>query len=413
MGCLEKPFVASSNSITGFSEFEELKLDFTQVIRGPMMYHFRHHFLAVIFFVFLVLIGCGCNDEENPCTPEIPATATIFVDSSPDSLNVPWTLSGPAEFLSAGTGDLTINGLALGTYTIEWGDVPDWEKPNPHVLSLTLAEGETRTFAGSYSEVRIPTGTIQIESAPEDLDVSWLLAGPNGTNFSGENDSTLTEMAIGEYSVTWESASGWEAPDVLSQVLLDGETVTFSGEYSIILPPNTTTGILMANFVEIYERMLHEDYDSFLHPDYLYILSDETVADWEHSEFPFSEPYFDKDAALNIHGNIFSGSDGMNRFGDLVSPIQSINVLLLDQLASWTQVDESHQYFGGQDAYYNRYRVVIQFQTAEVRFDVNQDMDFYIKIVDGILYLLGQEGLPLWATATESITFDDVLALYR
>jgi hypothetical protein len=159
------------------------------------------------------------------------------------------------------------------------------------------------------------------------------------------------------------------------------------------LPPAVTTDILMDNFKKIYEGMLYAEYEAMLHPNYRTILLNATIEDWQNSGTPLDQAYFDRDTELQIHRNIFDNLGGVNEDGEPVDPIESIKVIVLDKIGVWTNVNESNENFGGQDAYWNRFQVFIHFeQPNSKRFEVDQQVDFYAKQVDGIWKMLGQEG---------------------
>jgi len=88
-------------------------------------------------------IRCVRDDEE-------PTTGTIVIDPEPDALNAPWSLSGPGGYNNSGNGDLTLNDLDIGDYTITWGAVAGWITPPGEMQTLTA--GATITFTGTYVE---------------------------------------------------------------------------------------------------------------------------------------------------------------------------------------------------------------------------------------------------------------------
>ena len=99
-----------------------------------------------------LLLALGCTEPE--LTP-LPPEQTVLINAEPDDLNAPWELSGP-ETLFPGNGDTTITDLLSGTYTIHWGDVPDWNTPNPDSQILDLPAGGTITFTGNYTQIIVP-----------------------------------------------------------------------------------------------------------------------------------------------------------------------------------------------------------------------------------------------------------------
>jgi len=90
------------------------------------------------------------------CIKDTPGT--IFINSIPDSINAPWSISGPDGYTSSGNGDDTLTNLEIGDYTITWGIVPDWIKPAN--LRYTISWGDTANFDGNYMEAPDSTGTV-------------------------------------------------------------------------------------------------------------------------------------------------------------------------------------------------------------------------------------------------------------
>ena len=160
---------------------------------------------------------------------EEPTTGTIVIDPEPDALNAPWSLSGPGGYNNSGNGDLTLTDLDIGDYNIAWEDVTGWITPSGEMQTLTA--GGSVTFSGTYTE-EPTTGTIVIDPEPDALNAPWSLSGPGGYSNSGNGDLTLTDLDIGDYTITWENVSGWFVPPGEMQALTAGGTVTFSGTYT-------------------------------------------------------------------------------------------------------------------------------------------------------------------------------------
>ena len=85
----------------------------------------------------------------------IQQPGTIIIDPNPNSLNAPWTITGPSGFSQTGNGDLTLTNRLPGSYTVTWGLVTTLghaaapTRPSPHTLrDLT----SSRTFSNPTSE---------------------------------------------------------------------------------------------------------------------------------------------------------------------------------------------------------------------------------------------------------------------
>ena len=83
-----------------------------------------------------------------------PSVVRLVVDPDPDDVQAPWLLTGPLGYSKHGCGDLDINlpaGL-LGDFTLTWEEVLLWTTPADNPLVLTVAAGDTVSFAGTYSQ---------------------------------------------------------------------------------------------------------------------------------------------------------------------------------------------------------------------------------------------------------------------
>jgi endonuclease/exonuclease/phosphatase family metal-dependent hydrolase len=73
--------------------------------------------------------------------------------------------------------------------------------------------------------------TVVVDCEPDSIGGTWQLLGPDGIVVNASGDSTITNMALGEYSVTWQPVTDWTTPDPLTQTLTAGETAEFFGQY--------------------------------------------------------------------------------------------------------------------------------------------------------------------------------------
>jgi len=175
----------------------------------------------------VVMVGCGDDDDDNPITPA-SGVGTIVVDPAPDGIAAPWILRGPAEEVRNGTADQTLTDLATGDYTLTWRAVTGYTTPAAE--TRTLAAGQTVTFTGVYAEQTVASGTIVIDQTPDDLaGAGWALTGPR--SLAGSGDATLTEMPVGQYTLSWVTVVGYATPASSTQTLATGATVDFGGTY--------------------------------------------------------------------------------------------------------------------------------------------------------------------------------------
>ncbi len=120
------------------------------------------------------------------------------------------------------------------------------------------------------------TGTIIIGPNPDHLNAPWVLTGPQPD--SGNGDETLTDMPVGEYTLTWGAVSGYITPSQQVKSLdPDGTTafdVTYapdgsgpeppamievpSGEFLMGEPENTCTDVHMVTLTRDFLLGQHE-----------------------------------------------------------------------------------------------------------------------------------------------------------
>lgn len=107
--------------------------------------------LAYLGFLFLTIIGVlligGCVGDDDPVTPDPNRNSTIVISPVPESLEAPWTLTGPDDFSRSGTGAQTLN-VYPGDYTIVWGKVQGLATPPQE--SVTLSPEESTILHGIY-----------------------------------------------------------------------------------------------------------------------------------------------------------------------------------------------------------------------------------------------------------------------
>ena len=85
---------------------------------------------------------------------EIPAVSgSIFIQTAPDSISIPWHLTGPAGFDSTDSGNVVFAEMDPGQYRITWLDLPGWRPPEVNPRDETLVEGSNIQFTGTYVPV--------------------------------------------------------------------------------------------------------------------------------------------------------------------------------------------------------------------------------------------------------------------
>lgn len=106
------------------------------------------------------------------------------------------------------------------TKTINYG-----YDPAGNLLSSTLTSGSAAT------------GSVVVNPSPDSLSAPWTLTGPNSYSRTGNGDATLTNLNVGDYTVTWGDVTGWlkPAPASVTKAVTNGGTTTFTGVYNIAL----------------------------------------------------------------------------------------------------------------------------------------------------------------------------------
>ncbi len=341
-------------------------------------------------------------------------SGSISIEPMPACIDAPWVLSGPNGFITDGShGTVVWSDLEEGDYLLNWGHVPGWVTPDPDSLSANLPDGGFITFTGVYVEKE--TGMIAIDPSPDSINAPWHLQGPDGFEYEGAGDLTLANIMVGDYTVTWDDVKNWATPAMETLTVLADEVATFAGVYKIDLPSATSPDILVSNFHRVYESMFFEGYESLLHEDHRTIVLQSTIDEWAGGDSPLTSLYFDRELAALIHQNIFGGMAGVGPYGNPLPPIDSTDIPVLDREGVWDPVESTVEYFGGFDAYYARYNVLLHFNKPDgTRFEVDQTMDFIVIEDTGVWKLLGI--IPFEnksAVATENASYDGVLALYR
>ena len=180
--------------------------------------------LNLVAVVLLIVSGCSGDDATGPSD-----SGTIVINASPESVDAPWILAGPASSIATGNGSRVLTDQTVGDYTVTWIDVPRWSTPLNETRSL--AAGATLTFNGVYTEL-VGNGTIVIDPTPDDIDAPWTLSGPSGYIENGNGDSALTHQVAGDYTLSWGDVAGWDAPAGQTQFLAEDGELTFAGTYT-------------------------------------------------------------------------------------------------------------------------------------------------------------------------------------
>jgi len=200
-------------------------------------------------------VAAGATVTYSGVYVEDAGSGTIVIDPSPDSINAPWTLTGPDSYSGNGNGDQTLNDMPPGYYTVNWGSVDDWTRPADETLALSA--DATVTYSGVYVE-EAGSGTIVIDPSPDSLNAPWTLTGPDSYSNNGTGDQTLNDIPVGDYTMNWGHVSGWTRPADETLALSADATITYNGTYV----DNPATGAIVVDHNAVL------DFDAGNIPDY-------------------------------------------------------------------------------------------------------------------------------------------------
>lgn len=159
---------------------------------------------------------------------ESDPVGALVVDPEPDTIDAPWQLHSSAGLVLSGSGDQTLENLPVGDYQVAWGDVEGYATPDSTPVSIS--DGQTASANATYELLPDPLGTVLVDPNPDSINAPWQLELPDGSIVDGEGDRTLTEMPMGDYTLTWGEVEGWEtpSPNPSTLTLLPGGVALFS-----------------------------------------------------------------------------------------------------------------------------------------------------------------------------------------
>ncbi|MGD9548883.1 MAG: formylglycine-generating enzyme family protein [Candidatus Krumholzibacteriia bacterium] len=171
------------------------------------------------------LSGYYNNSEEG--------SGEIIVVVSPQSLEAPWTISGPNEYHAVGSGGQSINHLLPGEFTVEWGDVSGWETPSPNSEIILVLDNDVKIALGAYSAIADRNGVLVVDSEPDSLLAPFSVICPGGSVLVGEGDASFDSLVVGVYELTWGEVGGWNTPKPQTEILalIEGFSALCFGEY--------------------------------------------------------------------------------------------------------------------------------------------------------------------------------------
>ncbi len=146
-----------------------------------------HHTWVLENVRFIVFVQSRGEGKEVLQANQAAPDSAVFVEvvTEPDSLYIPWSLAGPAGLAISGRGDDILLLPDEGSYTLTWQTVPYWSEPQPATINAVAAEGDTLTFAATYTDP--PFTTVQ--------------AGPLGDSGPGRSVSCVDFDTDGDLDI--------------------------------------------------------------------------------------------------------------------------------------------------------------------------------------------------------------------
>ncbi len=165
--------------------------------------------MTMILTIIPIMIGCG-SDPAGPGTGN-STTGSLDIKCLPSGLGAPWTLIHADQLVSVGYGDSLINDLPQGMQTLIWGMLPDWTKPQPDTLRISLLPDQTLSLTGHYGIIQSNKGKVRILPEPEGIEAPWSITGDNIFIFRGLGEQEVW-LPQGDYTFAWGSITGYILP---------------------------------------------------------------------------------------------------------------------------------------------------------------------------------------------------------
>lgn|GEM_PF-1570796 len=111
------------------------------------------------------------------------------------------------------------------------------------IFSILLAMGLAGLLVGCSADDPLTEpsgadlGTLVIQTVPDSLGAQWTCTHEAGEVVTGRRDTTLTDMAVGTYTLNWEDLFGYTTPSPMTRDLLADSTLTVTGVYGPGMPP--------------------------------------------------------------------------------------------------------------------------------------------------------------------------------
>ena len=130
-----------------------------------------------------------------------------------------WNLNGDGSYAS----DALVENLVVGEYAVTFSKIDGWDRPREQ--KLVVGKDATATFEGVYTQ-HVGAVAVSIEGPTEAL---WKISGIEKTYAGGE---AVKDLPVGEYTVSFSDADGWEKPDDQSVTVFRNVTAMATGVYT-------------------------------------------------------------------------------------------------------------------------------------------------------------------------------------
>jgi len=129
-----------------------------------------------------------------------------------------WTVNG--AFYGSGQ---TVS-LEVGTYTVDFTSITGYDAPASD--SVNISSGGIHSLSGTYAQ---QPGSLKVAISPTDAVTAGAQWSVNGTNYSS---GTTASLASGTYTVSFTSATGYDAPADQSVTISAGGSESLTGTYT-------------------------------------------------------------------------------------------------------------------------------------------------------------------------------------
>lgn len=154
-------------------------------------------------------------------------TGSLKVDISPAaavSAGAQWRRTGTSTWLDSGA---TESGIAVGSHTVEFKAVTDWNTPANKAVTIT--HNATTNSTGTYTA---PPGDLTVTISPQaaiDAGAQWRRVGTSTWFSSGDTEE---DVEVGDHSIEFKDTATWAPPDDITASIASNQTTSKSATYT-------------------------------------------------------------------------------------------------------------------------------------------------------------------------------------